>query len=128
MLLNLTNHPQCLWNEEQLIAARVLWTHVVDFPFPNVNPEWDEQKLTEATQETFCAAMALHPDAVLCQGEMSMTFLLIALFERQHIPCYTACSQRQSSEQVNADGTVEKRSIFRFVRFRRYHQLGKEVQ
>ena len=65
-------------------------------------------------------AAARQPDAVLCQGEMTMTMALVLYFQLEGIPTYAACSRREVTEQKTLDGSVRKVSCFRFVTFREY--------
>lgn len=120
MLLNLTNHPSADWSRSQLEAAEERWGSILDFPFPNVPPDFDETQVNRLAETTVKEAAALHPDAVLCQGEMTMAFSLIHMFRRRGIPSYAATSCRQTEEKLMKDGTVQKQSVFRFVRFRKY--------
>ena len=121
MLLNLTNHPGSRWSSRQMNAALDAWESVVDYPFPDVFPEAEEKDIIRQARAIADDAESLHPDAVLCQGEMSMVFVLVQLFQEKGIPVYAATSRRISEESVNADGSVEKESVFQFVRFRRWH-------
>lgn len=123
MLVNLTNHPSSGWSSRQMDAACGTWKSVVDYPFPEVLPEADEKEIIREACAIADDVQALHPDAVLCQGEMSMAFTLVQLFQEKGIPVYAATSGRISEESVNADGSVEKKSVFQFIRFRRYPQL-----
>lgn len=123
MLLNLTNHPGSRWSSRQRNAAVDKWKSVVDYPFPDVLPEAEEKSIIREARAIAKDAESLRPDAVLCQGEMSMVLVLVQLFQEKGIPVYTATTRRISEESVNADGSVEKKSVFQFVRFRRYPQL-----
>ena len=59
-------------------------------------------------------------DFVLIQGEFGATYKLVSFcFEHGRIPVY-ATTERKAVEKKNEDGSVEKRSLFQFVRFREY--------
>lgn len=120
MLVNLTNHPSGNWNPEQFETAARTWGSVYDVPFPDVPPEWDSGRIRSEADSVAKEVMTLHPDAVLCQGEMCMTAALARIFQEHEIPVYAAASGRQSVEMPKPDGTVEKHSVFRFVQFRQY--------
>lgn len=77
MLLNLTNHPSANWDPGQLNAAKERWNTILDMPFPNVPPDFDEDQIIQSAEAIVKKAVQLHPDAVLCQGEMTMVFLSI---------------------------------------------------
>lgn len=123
MLLNLTNHPHRQWPDKQMEDARSHWGQVQDFPFPNVPPDWDDKQLLQASRKTAEEAIGLHPDAVLCQGEMSMTYAIVRALQESGIPAYTATTHRKAEETKNPDGTVSKKSEFCFIRFRRYPEV-----
>lgn len=123
MLLNLTNHPSEKWSREQSNAAAERWGSVRDYPFPVVSAQFDEKEIAALAQTVLADACKLHPDAVLCQGEMSLCFALVRLFQKNHIPVVAATSQREVAEKALPDGTTRKEAVFRFVRFREYSQL-----
>ncbi len=123
MLLNLTNHPVETWGEEQRAEAERRWGRVVDLAFPLIPPEWDtDEALNLArTYARTCRerlAGAAEPSAVHVMGEMTFTFALVALLQREGIPCVASTTRREVT--ILEDGS--KRSVFRFVRFRAYPQ------
>ena len=124
MLLNLTNHPFASWPEEQAREARRRWASVVDSPFPAVGADWTGGQLKDCADRVLAEVSAMEPDAVLCQGEMGLTCLLVAGLQRRGIPVYAATSDRVSVETAAADGTVVKKAVFRFVAFREYPMIG----
>ena len=119
MLLNLTNHPSQRWPEEQLRTAEARWGSVADFPFPAVEPEASTAQVAELARQITGQVCALRPEAILCQGEMTLTAGLVALLQREGFPVYAACSRRESRESVR-DGVVVKTASFRFAGFREY--------
>lgn len=120
MLINLTNHPTCNWNSDQLETAMNRWDSICHISFPEVCPEWNDSEVFTQASAIVETIIGMSPDAVLCQGEMTMTLSIVSLLESNKIPAYAATSRRQSVERVKPDGTIEKQSIFEFVRFRRY--------
>ncbi|MDE6435188.1 MAG: hypothetical protein K2L07_13270 [Lachnospiraceae bacterium] len=120
MLLNLTNHPSSDWSFSQLESAIERWDTVVDIPFPDAPADFDEDQIIQLAETIVKKAVVLHPDAVLCQGEMTLAFSLVHMFHAYGIPAYAATSCRQSKEEVKEDGETQKQSIFRFVKFRKY--------
>ena len=123
MLINLTNHPVAKWGEEQRGEAIRQWSEIEDYPFPSVGAEWDDAQMKLCAEEIVAEIAAKQPDAVLCQGEMSMTFLLVAMLQKRGIPVCAATSERRASEELLPDGTIRKNIIFSFVRFRPYSDL-----
>lgn len=119
MFLNFSNHPSDSWDAKQIEAAR-RWGEIRDLPFPNVGAELDEAAVDEIAQASLERILALRPDAVLCQGEMTLTYRVVQGLLRAGITVVAACSERAVREVRIADGGNEKTSIFRFRRFRAY--------
>ena len=125
MLINLTNHPVSRWSEEQRRKAIRQWNEIEDYPFPSVGAQWNDEQMKQCAEAIVTEITAKSPDAVLCQGEMSMTFLLVAMLQKKGIPVYAATSERQAREELLPDGTISKNIIFNFVQFRKYGDLAK---
>lgn len=123
MLLNLTNHPSKNWNTTQSRAAVEQWGTIQDFPFPTVYPEWDGAEIARCADAVAEEAMALNPDAILCQGEMTLCFALVSRFQQSDIPVMAASSARDVVETVRSDGSTRKEVAFHFVRFREYPKI-----
>lgn len=123
MLLNLTNHPSKNWNADQLRAAVEEWETVRDFPFPVVRPEWDGGEVARCADTVAEEALALNPDAILCQGEMTLCFALVRRFQQKKIPVVAAASTREVAETVQSDGSTRKEAVFHFVQFREYPNI-----
>lgn len=119
MLVNFTNHPSERWSDEQRQAA-LAYGEIVDLPFPAVPEDWDEAQLTRLAREQAEAIAGLHPRAVVCQGEFTLTAAVVSLLLSQGIPVLAACSRRCILEEVQQDGTTVKKAVFRFTRFRPY--------
>jgi hypothetical protein len=123
MLLNLTNHPVKNWGTDQLSAAVSQWKEVSDFPFPAVNTSWDTEDIAQRAERIAEQILSCKPDAVLCQGEMTLCFALIQRLQQHGIPVCAAVSDRVVKEALLPDGTVKKEVSFRFVKFRNYPNL-----
>lgn len=123
MLLNLTNHPMAFWPSAQRVEAERRWGPIRDLPFPAVAPDQSTSAVVAQANALVQQAMALHPDAVLCQGEMTMTVALVCAFQQAGIPVYAACSHRQATVEKEQDGAVRKTSTFRFIQFRAYPKI-----
>lgn len=119
MFINYSNHPSALWSKEQLTAAAV-YGQIRDIPFLSVSPDLDEYGVSALAEQEYEKIMALQPDAVMCQGEFSLTFALIDRLLDAHIPVFAACSQRETKERITDTGETERISTFRFIRFRQY--------
>ena len=118
MLLNLTNHPLAQWPDSQRAEAASRWGEIRDFPFPQVDPAWTGEEVASQARRLAVRALALRPDAVLCQGEMTMTYALTALFQRTGILVVAACTERQVVEIWEESGNMTKTSRFVFQGFR----------
>lgn len=119
MFVNCSNHKSDNWGERQIQEAEK-WGEIVDFPFPNVDPKADEKAIQELAAKTAEQLLEIKPDAVMCQGEFSLTFSLVKILRENGIPVFSACSYRSAVEEHLPNGRVEKKAVFEFVRFRRY--------
>ncbi len=119
MLINCTNHPYSLWSSPQRDAAG-LYGEVIDFPFPSVPPDADERQIDCMAEQITGKLMSMDPDAVCCQGEMTLTYRLVARLKEQNVKVIAATSKRVTEETVDSEGKVFKTSEFRFCRFREY--------
>jgi hypothetical protein len=113
MFVNFTNHPSAVWAEAQLKAA-ALYGEITDIAFPVVNPKRDEAYITALAEDYAAKIYAYRPAAVLCQGEMTLTFAVAGILMHKYgLTVLAACSERSVSKGNKA---VE----FKFVRFREY--------
>lgn len=120
MLINLTNHPSEYWNNQQRAAATEQWGGIYDYPFPAVQAQCHSADIEAMAQKVVAEVLSFAPDAVLCQGEMTLCFTLVRLFQKHHIPVVAAASQREVKETHQPDGSARKEAVFRFVQFREY--------
>ena len=105
MFLNVSNHPSDKWSPEQLAAAEK-YGEIRDLPFPTVLPYWDIASVCKLADALFEEISAMQPDAVLCQGEMTLTYQLVKRLHAAEIPVFCACSDRISEEIRLPDGSV----------------------
>lgn len=119
MLINFTNHSSANWSKEQLAAAAV-YGGVQDLPFPPVPEDWDEKQVAALAADCAEKIAALKPQAVVCQGEFTLTAAVTSLLLSRGIPVLAACSRRYILEEKQEDGTTVKKAVFRFTRFRSY--------
>jgi len=120
MLINCSNHPSAAWSSAQRQAALRAYGSVQDYPFPAVDPSWDETHLSQMAAILCAEITAMQPDAVLCQGEMGLCFALVSTLQQKGIPVVHACSERCVREKQTPDGSTVKLSEFIFRGFRRY--------
>ena len=125
MLINLTNHPSDKWSEEQRQAAYKLFGSIVDVPFPEVDPNWDEQTVWNLAREIvdkLTDEYGTEGITVLVQGEFTLTYAIVSLLYEKGIPCVAATTERIVRERE--DGVIERKFVFR--RFRYYMPRSNE--
>lgn len=118
MLINLTNHPSSLWTLPQRSLAQA-YGIIVDYPFPQVDPAWDEKKIKDEADRIYRDVMATYSQENLTMhimGEFTLCYALVSLFKAAGIMCLASTTERKAT--INADGT--KTSTFEFVQFREY--------
>ena len=119
ILINLTNHPSEHWDDRQRIAA-MKYGKIIDIPFPDVDPNGDEEYIGQLSKEYYAKVMEY---AKLCHvtvhlmGEFSFTFALLKLLQRDGVDCIVSTTRRIVSEVPEES---KKEVTFEFVRFRRY--------
>ena len=122
MFINFSNHPSVRWSAEQTAAA-MKFGDIADVPFPDV-PAGADTAAVSALADEYCARILdLRADVVLVQGEMSLSFAVAGRLQRNGVAVLCACRERVCETSVLDDGSTERRSVFRFVRFRRYPLL-----
>lgn len=119
MFVNCSNHPSERWEERQLRAAGK-WGEIVDYAFPYVRADADEEIVSKMAATVAREIAQLRPDAVMCQGEFTLTYAIAKRLKEQGIPVVAACSERCVEETQLSDGSTQKASKFLFVRFRKY--------
>lgn len=115
MLLNLSNHPSTNWPESQKKAAIETFGSIEDLPFPQIDPNWDEDKIDELAAEYLLKIMQINPAAVHIMGELTFAFKLVDRLKAENIKCVASTTVREASEENGI-----KISVFRFIRFREY--------
>ena len=112
--VNLTNHPSKQWEEAELLAAQKYGT-IVDIPFPDVDPDGNENYIARLAGEYIEKIISLHPSAVLCQGEFCLVYSIVSYLKQKKTTVLSACSERTVIEEKQ-----RKQVIFRFRQFREY--------
>ena len=120
MFLNLTNHPSSQWHRNQRAQASY-WGEIIDLPFPSVDAQLDMWGICVLGDILLREIVSLSPDAVLCQGEITLCYYLVTRLHQSHITVLAACSRRDSCEIIHEDGTSVKEARFVFEQFREYH-------
>lgn len=118
MLINLSNHPHSMWNEKQLRAAEI-YGDIVELPFPDIHPLWDEEDIERLSDEYTERVMVKGNPAQLTvhlMGEMTFCYSLLCKLHKRGIRCIASCARRNVTEAP--DGM--KQVVFDFERFREY--------
>lgn len=118
MLINLSNHPSCLWEERQFEAAKQ-YGEIVDVPFPQVDPGISREDILALADGCVHAIEEKAQGAdvtVHVMGEMTLTYAIVARLKEMGIRCVASTTERHV--ELNDDGI--KTSEFCFVRFREY--------
>lgn len=119
MFVNCSNHPSERWGERQLQEAGK-WGEITDYPFPYVKAEADEESVSEMARQAVRDIMRMNPDAVMCQGEFTLTYQIVQSLKEQGVLAVSACSERCVVEKLLSDGSTHRESKFHFIRFREY--------
>ena len=85
--INLSNHPSSGWGEEQKQAAKQ-WGTIIDYPFPEVDAQSSTQNIKELAEIIVISVLKRNPSAIMCQGEMTLTYQLVKLFKEKGLMLY----------------------------------------
>lgn len=119
MFINLTNHPSRQWGINQ-INASLVYGNIIDIPFPNIDPNFNKEKVDELANFYVDKIVRLSPKAVLVQGEMTFCFEVVKQLKEQGIIVVCACSIRDTVETHSTDDNTVKETLFSFVQYREY--------
>lgn len=123
MLINLSNHASANWSQKQMEAAIHQFGQVVDFPFPQIDPEFDINEIANLAETIFNQIFEKYEDLnfkIHLMGELSLVYQLLLLFKKRNIDCYVSTTHRAVEELE--DGSKKVR--FNFVKFRSYFVRG----
>jgi hypothetical protein len=123
LFLNLSNHPVSGWSEEQVAAARTLDLGEptdLDGDMPTVDPEADTAEVVAMADEIAARAVAQGAAGAQVMTEYTLTQALVAALQRRGMRCFAATTRREVVEDVKLDGAIEKKSVFRFIRWREF--------
>ena len=121
MFINFTNHSCVTWSQKQIDACKQ-YGEIEDITFPSVPSSGSEDDIDILADKYVEIIMAKNPAAVLCQGEMTLCFAVVMRLTEKGVKVVSACSERQTQEKINADGTTVKTALFEFVKFRKYRK------
>lgn len=119
VFVNLSNHSSVMWSKEQYEAASG-YGKVVDIPFPQIEASSSEEEIERLVEEYYPRIIQYDSPTVMVQGEFSFTYRMIVKLKEAGITVLTSCADRIVKESSNIDGSTNKVSLFKFVRFREY--------
>ncbi|MEA3444804.1 MAG: CRISPR-associated protein [Bacteroidota bacterium] len=123
MLINLSNHSSTKWPAGQKQAAYP-YGNIVDMPFPAINTQASTNAIVQLAKDyakTVTKKLSKDDDilnAVHLMGEMTFSFALVSLLQKQGVACIASTTQRMVEEQEG-----QKLVKFSFVRFREYPEI-----
>lgn len=139
VFVNCTNHPVRAWSPEQVEAAKALgFDRVVDLDggMPLVPPMATRAEVRVMARRIARTATAMQaivggafeyegdveyePLGLALQGEPTLTVAVLDAAREAGVRCFAATTDRVAVENVGADGTVTKTSVFCFVQWRQY--------
>lgn len=126
MLINFSNHPSEKWTGNQKEEALKKYNNIHDIPFPAVQPDQDENHITELAMKYSEECINIlnkesgsKENAVHIMGEFTLTFSLVNLLLNKGIKCTASTTKRITTELANNKCEV----LFEFVRFREYRKI-----
>lgn len=91
----------------------------MDMPFPNIDPQEDENKISEIADKYVTEILEKAKDrevTVHVMGEMNLTFNIVRKLQRHGITCVASTSYRITEEMSDGSKKIE----FHFKQFRKY--------
>lgn len=117
--VNFSNHPSASWSAEQREAAEQ-YGKIIDITFPQVDAAADEAYVNHLAERMIEEIISCNPAAVMVQGEFTLVFRVVTELLERGVRTVAACSERKTEEWTQEDGTIVKKAVFQFVRFREY--------
>lgn len=125
ILINCSNHPSKVWESDMKKG----WDKIIDIPFPNVPPdlEVDSDEFILLQDNIIAKYYEITDDYIgdkiylMLQGEFSICYnVVLWLSQQADISLILAIptTKRETIESQKEDGSVEKRVVFKFVKWR----------
>ncbi len=121
--LNLSNHPIEQWPAAQVEAARRLGLGdpaELDGGMPLVDAEIDTPAVCKLASAIADRVEAAEAAGAFVATDPTLTAALVGALQARGIRCFAATTERVAQEQALPDGTVQRVSNYRFVRWREY--------
>jgi len=119
MLINLTNHPSCKWDQKQTETAERQYGEIVDIPFPIIMPEANETQVNTLVDECIEKINKIGKGrsfTVHVMGEMTFTVSMVKRLQAEGVTCIASTTERKVTELTDGKRVTQ----FNFVQFRRY--------
>jgi hypothetical protein len=118
MLVNFSNHPSGKWSDEQKKSAISLFGSILDYPFPEIDPEASSSTVQELARQYFLEiTQEFKADIVIhVMGESTFCFHFVTLCKTNGIDAYASTTKRI----VSIDNQGVKTSQFCFFKFRKF--------
>lgn len=118
-LLVVSNHPPEKWEE----AQKVGWDRIDYIPFPNIDPRADRVEINEIAEKLIEKIKKWlfknYNHGKLClQGEFTLCYIIFNKLHTWNDIFVFPTTERVVEEKLLPDGSIEKVSKFRFVRWR----------
>lgn len=119
--INFSNHDSSKWSPSQTEAAEK-YGNIVDVPFPAVSPTATKGEIEAMADKAVAEILEQHPDAVMAQGEFTLTFAVVRKLQKAGVRCVVACTRRRSDEEIQqlAAAGLTREGMFAFMGFREY--------
>jgi len=135
MFINISNHPSEQWTDEQKAAcdkyvpggAAESPVEIIDIPFPAIGIGTEDSAMESSFLMDKIFRMIPYEDgkraahvSAMVMGEMVAVFYLVGSLQSVGINCFASITRRESVEEKQADGSMIKRAVFRFIGYRQY--------
>lgn len=120
LLVNISNHPFETWLDDQKAAAKDIYSEIIDYKLPNIDPGIEIDDVIDLAMETYNSivkATDRRPFAVHCHGESTFIYNLIKILEENNIPAFASTTDREVVEHADGSRTYK----FKFRGFRTYY-------
>jgi len=115
-IIAILNHEPT--DEEKQELFQLGYNEVISIRHPQIPPQWDMQQVTKFVKTFEEKIIDKHGDydALWVQGDFRF-FYAFCQWANGHLPLYVATTFREAKEQKMPDGSIQKISIVRHIKF-----------
>jgi len=108
------------WPKEQIESAKEFAERIIDISFPNIDPKLPASAIHTIADHYFLqiSRYGLNYVIVMLQGEFSLCYSLFLKLKAYYVPIAVPTTERRVIEETKPDGSIVKKSVFKFVRWR----------